>query len=198
MPILYILGGPNGVGKTTYYYTALQKKFIHQQLPFINIDVLAREAGGYTEENFAKAEMIYREKLTALLQSEADFMIESNLARSSDYEWIEKIIKRDYEVILFFLCTDDVNININRITRRVKEGGHNIPPEIVIHRYKMVLSYLKTKLWLFKEIYFIDNSADEAIECGFIKDRELTELIAAKPKWFDEVLSVERKLQKRR
>ncbi|MEO8568348.1 MAG: hypothetical protein ABI419_04415 [Ginsengibacter sp.] len=92
MPTLYILGGPNGAGKTTYYFAALKEKFIHQHLPFINIDLIANKAGGYTAENFAKAEMIYREKVGALLKNKNDFMIESNLAKSSDYDWIKNII----------------------------------------------------------------------------------------------------------
>lgn len=195
MPLLYILAGPNGAGKTTYYYTALQERFINQHLPFINIDIIAQELGGYTAENFAKAEMIYREKVAALLKNKSDFMIESNLAKNSDYEWIEKIKQHDYEVVLYFLCTDDINVNINRIHRRVKEGGHDIPAEIVVHRYKMALTYLKTKLRLFKEIYFIDNSSDEAIEIGFIKSNTLTEFFSDSPKWFKEVISVEKRLR---
>jgi len=195
MPILYILGGPNGAGKTSYYFAALKAKFINQHLPFINIDLIANEAGGYTAENFVKAEMIYREKVGELLKSKSDFMIESNLAKNSDYEWIKNLIKHGYEVVLYFLCTDDINVNINRILRRVKEGGHDIPPEIVIHRYKMSLTYLKTKLRLFKEIYLIDNSGNEAIELGFIKNDQLIELSFDLPKWFNEILSVERRLR---
>lgn len=101
-----------------------------------------------------------------LLETKSDFLIESNLAKSSDYDWIEKIKKYGYEAILYFLCTDDINVNINRVRRRVKEGGHDVPDEIVIHRYRAALSYIKTKLRLFKEIFFIDNSSDEAIEAG--------------------------------
>jgi len=93
MPTLYILAGPNGAGKTSYYFTALNKLFIHQGLPFINLDVIAKdEMGGYSPENFARAEMLYRERIGILLKNGDDFIIESNLAKSSDYEWIEKMI----------------------------------------------------------------------------------------------------------
>lgn len=197
MATLYILAGPNGAGKTTYYYTALEKKFIQQHLSFINIDVIAKELGGYTAENFVKADMIYRERVAELLNGKNDFMIESNLAKSSDYDWVEKVKNYGYDVILYFLCTDDINVNINRIQRRVKEGGHDIPPEIVIHRYKMAITYLKTKLNLFNEIYFIDNSSDEAVEIGYIKNNILTEIFSDLPKWFAEVLSIEKKLRSR-
>ena len=59
MPVLFILAGPNGTGKTTYYNSAIQRGFINPQLPFLNVDVIAKdELGGYTEENFVRAEMI--------------------------------------------------------------------------------------------------------------------------------------------
>jgi len=63
MPTLYILAGPNGAGKTTYYETAIAEGFIDSSLPFINVDLITRSLPGmYTEENFAKADVIAREK----------------------------------------------------------------------------------------------------------------------------------------
>jgi hypothetical protein len=35
MPRLYILAGPNGTGKTTYYTTALSEIFIEKQFSFL-------------------------------------------------------------------------------------------------------------------------------------------------------------------
>ncbi|MEO8962195.1 MAG: hypothetical protein ABI325_09950 [Ginsengibacter sp.] len=198
MPTLYILAGPNGAGKTTYYFTALNNQFINQHLPFINLDIIAKdELGGYSAENFAGAEMIYRQRIRKILEDEDDFMVESNLAKGADYEWIEKMILKGYELILFFLCTDDVNININRVHSRVKEGGHDIPDELILHRYRMALVYLKGKLHLFKEIYFIDNSAEEAIEVGNIKDGKIEECFEQSPKWLSEILLIAKKLRKK-
>ena len=37
MPILYILAGPNGTGKTTFYSIAVQTGLIDENLPFINV-----------------------------------------------------------------------------------------------------------------------------------------------------------------
>ena len=49
MPALYILAGPNGTGKTTYYETAIAEGFIDPSLPFVNVDLVTRTLpGGYT------------------------------------------------------------------------------------------------------------------------------------------------------
>jgi predicted ABC-type ATPase len=55
MPKLYILGGANGAGKTTWYQTGIEQKYITAELPFINVDtIVLKELGGYTTESIAK------------------------------------------------------------------------------------------------------------------------------------------------
>jgi predicted ABC-type ATPase len=96
MPTLYILGGANGVGKTTWYQTGIENNSINRELPFVNVDLIAmREPGGYTPGNIEKAEQIIREQLKTLIQERKDFMLESNLSKSSDYDWINVCEKMD-------------------------------------------------------------------------------------------------------
>ena len=64
MPELYILAGPNGTGKTTYYNAAILKGYIDPELPFLNADNICRdELGGYSAENSVKAEAMVRERM---------------------------------------------------------------------------------------------------------------------------------------
>lgn len=160
MPVLYILAGPNGTGKTTFYSIALQNNFINIDLPFINVDIIAQSLGGYNEENYAKALEIYRDSVKEFIDSGRDFMIESNLADTRSYDWVSLIKKNGYNVVLYYLSTDDVLINIGRVKRRVAEGGHDIAEAIIKSRYSQSHSYLKSKLFEFNEAYLIDNSAD--------------------------------------
>lgn len=112
MPSVFILAGPNGTGKTTYYETGILSKAIIPKLSFINVDLIARSfPGGYLHENFIKAEEIARERIGDFLRRKEDFMIESNLATQRDYDWINAVVKIGYEVVLFFLCTSRVEIN---------------------------------------------------------------------------------------
>lgn len=97
MPILYILAGPNGAGKTTFYQTALQLGFIPKELPFLNVDLITKtELGGYTDSNFAKADELYRERIGDMISKGQDFMIESNLAKDSEYDWVDKMKQKGY------------------------------------------------------------------------------------------------------
>src|SRR3954469_3084492 len=116
MPVLYVLPGANGTGKTTYYFTAIEQGFIDAALPFVNVDLITKdELGGYTEGNFIKAELLARERIGSYIHRGESFMIESNLAKTADYKWIDIMKKQGYDVILYFLGTSDVDINKNRV-----------------------------------------------------------------------------------
>ena len=62
MPVLYILGGANGVGKTTWYQTEVEKKFISHNLPFINVDnIVVKELNRqYSPANIELADPAHR------------------------------------------------------------------------------------------------------------------------------------------
>jgi predicted ABC-type ATPase len=103
MPTLYILAGPNGAGKTTFYFTAVEEGFIDKNLPFINTDLITRnELGDYTEENFARAEAIVRNRIAEYISKQENFLVESNLARQSDYDWLKSIKAKGYSISFIF------------------------------------------------------------------------------------------------
>lgn len=197
MPFLYILAGPNGAGKTTFYFTAIEQGFIDKDLPFINVDLIARdELGGYTAENFARAEELVRQRIGDHLAHQENFMIESNLAKSSDYDWIKSIASKGYEIIIYFLCTYDIEINIGRVRKRVNEGGHDIPDNIITDRYRMALLYLRTGILEFSEVHLIDNSGETAEEEAIIIHGKLIQKQNHCPEWVDYVLYFIEKLQR--
>jgi predicted ABC-type ATPase len=39
MATLYVLGGANGVGKTTWYQTGIEQQYITTDLPFIHLKI---------------------------------------------------------------------------------------------------------------------------------------------------------------
>ena len=198
MPVLYILAGPNGTGKTTFYSFAVQNGFIDKNLPFINVDIITRQLGGYTEENYIKASDVYRETEKKHIEAKSDFMIESNLADSRSYQWLSLMKSSGYNLVLYFLSTDDVVINIGRVLRRVSEGGHNVAESIIRSRYALSHSYLKTRLSEFKEVYLVDNSTDTAQIQVKINDGRITEKAPDLLNWVQEVISIHERIERKR
>jgi predicted ABC-type ATPase len=197
MPTLYLLAGPNGAGKTTYYETATAEGFIDSNLPFVNVDLITRSLPGmYTPENFVKADVLAREKIALHINGMSDFMIESNLATQKDYDWINAIKKKGYDIVLFFLCTSFLEINFNRVKKRVAEGGHDVAEPIIEHRYKMGLIYLKGCLQLFSKAYLIDNSEETALVMAELNNGILISKNPNAPKWVSEVLYIVERMKK--
>jgi predicted ABC-type ATPase len=64
MSTLYVLGGANGVGKTTWYQFGIENNAISPELPFINIDMIVlREFGTYT---YRRSDRIQRTNMPAV------------------------------------------------------------------------------------------------------------------------------------
>lgn len=195
MPSLFILAGPNGTGKTTYYSQAILLGFIQPGLPFLNVDNICRdELGGYSIENSMRAELIIRERMKDLIDNKESFMIESNLAVQADYDWIEKMKIAGYQIKLYFLCTSDVEINIARVKKRVNEGGHDIPEAIIRQRFSNALTYLRGKLQEFEEVELIDNSEDQPINVVSILKGNIQSKITDCPEWANNLLFIIQKL----
>ncbi len=199
MPRLYILGGANGVGKTTWYQFGIQSNAISPDLPFINIDLIVlHELGGYTPENIAMAEQIARERMRLLLKERNDFMIESNLSKTADYDWIALLRKNGYETILFFLGTNTVEINKMRVKARVLEGGHDVADPIIEQRYQTGLSYLKTKLLDFSEATLFDVSTHEPRRMAELRSGKITFKSQDCPLWVRTSLEVAEMIELRK
>jgi len=70
MPSLFIRAGANGSGKTTFYFSAKENNFISSAVPFVNVDMIAKEElGGYSIQNFERANMITENELADILRT---------------------------------------------------------------------------------------------------------------------------------
>lgn len=198
MPTLYILGGANGSGKTTWYNSQVATGDIDLAIPFVNIDnIVLYELGNYSSENLVLGENIAKERMSGFIERRESFMIESNLSKSSDYDWIENMQRYGYNVILYFLGTDDVEINKDRVLNRVAQGGHDIAVPIIEQRYRMGLTYLKSKVLIFTEAYLYDISKKIPQQIAVLKQGKIIEQVAEVPPWVKETLFIAAKLELR-
>lgn len=68
-----------------------------------------------------------------------------------------------YEVTLCYVAVRNPETSISRIQNRVKEGGHNIPGEVVRRGYyRSISSFFNLYQKLSDNWYFFDNSKDSA------------------------------------
>ena len=131
---LYIIAGCNGAGKTTASYTILPE--IIDCKEFVNADEIARGLSPFQPENVAfESGRIMINRINELIFEQETFAFETTLATRSYRNKILKAKKKGYNVTLLFFWLSNVNLAIERVRIRVKEGGHNIPEETIERRY---------------------------------------------------------------
>lgn len=131
---LYIISGCNGAGKTTASYSLLPEVF--QCKEFVNADEIARGLSPFNPEGVAiDAGKVMLQRITDLLAREETFAIETTLASRTLNTLVEKAQASGYSVKLLFFWLNSTNLAVRRVAQRVREGGHNIPENVIKRRY---------------------------------------------------------------
>jgi predicted ABC-type ATPase len=160
MKNLYIIAGCNGAGKTTASYTILPE--ILNCKEFVNADEIARGISPFQPEKVGiEAGRMMLKRIKNLLEAGESFAFETTLATRSYVKFVEKAKQKDYQITCIFFWLDSEEMAISRVDTRVKEGGHDIPEEVIRRRYKSGLKNFfnlflpKVDNWL-----FVNNSGD--------------------------------------
>ncbi|WP_262249759.1 zeta toxin family protein [Parapedobacter soli] len=134
MPNLYIIAGCNGAGKTTASYTVLPE--IWDCREFVNADNIAAGLSPFNPGSVAlEAGRIMLSRIRELIREGVDFAFETTLATRSYVLLIKEAKEKGYLVTLVYFWLDSPEQAIKRVAKRVSEGGHHIPDEVVIRRY---------------------------------------------------------------
>lgn len=86
------------------------------------------------------------------------FSYETVMSHVSKLQFIQKVKAKGYRVYLYFIATEDPEININRVQIRVAQMGHSVNPQIIKSRYYRSLENLKDAVMLSNRAYIFDNS----------------------------------------
>jgi predicted ABC-type ATPase len=134
MPNLYIIAGCNGAGKTTASYKILPKIFDCKE--FVNADSIAAGLSPLNAENVAiEAGRIMLHRINQLMEEKVDFAFETTLSTRSYVSLVKKAQESGYQITLLYFWLPSPQMAIERVAKRVSQGGHNIPEEVVIRRY---------------------------------------------------------------
>lgn len=131
---LYIIAGCNGAGKTTASFTILPE--IIDCKEFVNADEIAKGLSPFQPETVAlEAGRIMLNRINTLLADNQSFAFETTLSTRSYKNKIQEAQRQGYTVTLLFFWLQTVELAKERVKSRVAEGGHNIEPDVIEHRY---------------------------------------------------------------
>lgn len=95
-----------------------------------------------------------------LLDRKESFTFETVMSHASKVELLEKAQKLGYRTYLYYIATEDPEINISRVRNRVKLGGHDVPENRIVARYYRSLDLLMEAIKHTNRAYLFDNSGE--------------------------------------
>jgi len=135
--------------------------FNDHKLSFFNVSVNAYLAA-------VCADFIRRK----LLEKRMSFTFETVMSSPDKIELLQAAQQLGYRTYLYYIATDDVSININRVKQRVMAGGHDVPQDKIVSRYQRSLKLLPQAIKATNRAYIFDNSGSAAVWLCEITDGE--------------------------
>lgn len=159
---IVIIAGPNGAGKTTFACEFLPNE---ANCPnFVNADLIAAGLSPFAPEVAAfKAGRLMLEEIASHAKRGESFAFETTLSGLTYGRMIPAWRSSGYAVELVFLSLPDVEMAIERVANRVRQGGHSVPEEVIRRRFAHGIANLEHYKRLVDSWQLYDNSAIPAV-----------------------------------
>lgn len=167
-PVLYVLAGVNGAGKSSIGGQLLERG----GLTWFNPDAFARELKASTGCNQdaanAQAWLEGIRRLDDAIAKGLNYAFETTLGGKTVTAKLLEATK-SHDVLIWFCGLSSPELHINRVKARVAAGGHAIPEEKIRERYPVAQLNLIKLMPHAAYIQVYDNSIEAAAE-GTVPD----------------------------
>lgn len=124
-----------------------------------------------------------------LILARKSFSFETVMSAPDKVQLLEKSRQIGYRNYLYFVATDNPEINISRVKYRVKTGGHGVPKDKITTRYYRSLDFLREAVKFTNRAYIFDNSGSKLLLLAEITDAEQLEIkVDSVPTWFEKYM----------
>jgi predicted ABC-type ATPase len=157
-PLLVVIAGPNGSGKTTFYDEYLAPI----GLPFVNADLIAKELAAKGEEiSDRDAAEIAESRKRDHIAMKLSFCFETVFSDpvGSKRKFFKEAQKSGYSVLLLFIGLDHIEVSRARVHQRVLAGGHGIPDRKIGERFPRTFDNLRQAIGFVDRVFLFDNSS---------------------------------------
>lgn len=155
-PVLHLLAGSNGAGKSTFAARVVQPVTM---LPFVNADVIAAERWpDATAEHAYEASRLAAEQREALMAERASFITETVFSHESKVDLVRAAVEAGYVMRLHVILVPE-DVTVGRVDQRVRAGGHEVPEGKIRERYQRLWALVAEARDLARKTEFYDNSS---------------------------------------
>ena len=158
-PLLFVLAGVNGAGKST----AGERELTQAGLVWFNPDTFTRKlmeaSGASLEDANAMAWQQGVRQLDTALTNGTDYAFETTLGGNTIARKLREANKT-HDVLMWFTGLDSPEHHIARVQQRVARGGHDIPAAKIRERFESSRKNLIVLLPHLTQLQVYDNSTD--------------------------------------
>lgn len=134
MTTLWLVAGPNGVGKTTYALRHIRQ--VSGSVHFVNLDEIARGLSPLDPQAArVDAAKVAIGRARSFIAAGQPFTIETTLAGRTHLLTLAQARSAGFAVNLLYFYVANVEECLRRVARRVAEGGHAVPEADVRRRF---------------------------------------------------------------
>ena len=165
-PVLTIIAGSNGCGKSTLTSSARSK---FQQTPVLDPDAIAKsiqETLASDNSDIEAGKQVLRQAEEHIAERQS-FTVETTLSGSTYLKMTARAKEAGFSIMVVFVGTTSVEINIERVKARVEMGGHDVPEEDQRRRYPRTLANMKKLLPKADLAVILDNSGEDYVLVAF-------------------------------
>jgi predicted ABC-type ATPase len=124
-----------------------------------------------------------------LLVDKASFTFETVMSSPDKIEFLRKAQQAGYRTYLYFVATEDPDINVARVQARVQMGGHPVAEDKIRDRYVRSLELLPDAVAYADRAYIFDNSGGGKVWIAEVTGGTDIEMKADQmPAWFKTAL----------
>lgn len=160
-PVLIVIAGPNGSGKTSVTSKILHHEWMEDAV-YVNPDIVAQEMfGNWNSKEAVMQSVEFCQNLREeCLIKRKSLIFETVLSVEDKIDYILRAKDAGFFIRFFFVCTRHPAINAARIARRVMEGGHDVPITKIISRYDKSIANGCVVSEFADRTYIYDNSIE--------------------------------------
>ena len=156
MKIYTIIAGANGVGKTSLYQILESSDDLGER---INIDEIVSSKGSWMDKLLQiKASRTAMSLLNKYIANDITFHQETTLPGNVVLKQIKKAKAKGFQIRLYYVGVESVDVSLKRVEKRVTKGGHGIEEETIRRRFEAMPGQLDAILPLCDTASFYDNT----------------------------------------